>query len=139
MAPLGDAVGLVHRHQRNGELLHQLAEAFGLQPLGRHIHNLVSPRGNLAVGIVQLPDGERAVQQCGRNPDLVQSVSLILHQRNQRGNHQGNAGQHGRRQLVADGLPCSRRHNPQDILSPEDALHQLFLAFLEGIVAEMLF
>ena len=57
LAPLGDAVGLVHRHQGDVCLPHKGLEALGLQPLRGHVDDLVPPRPGPVQGQQILAEG----------------------------------------------------------------------------------
>ena len=78
-----------------------------------------------------------AVQACRRKPGVLQCRDLILHQRDQRGNHDRNAGhQHGRH-LIADGFSRAGRHDAEHVPAGEDLPDQRLLSVAETVVSEI--
>jgi hypothetical protein len=77
--------------------------------------------------------------QSGR-PDAapVQLVNLILHQRDERRDDQRRAGQEKCRQLKAERLSGTRRHDGQQVVTLDDRLDELSLSVAEGAVTEVL-
>lgn len=80
MAPLRDAMGLVHRHQRDGHRRGKALEFSGHQPLGGHIDDFV----HSLPGVVQSPYilliAQRRIEICPGNPRRLQRPHLILHE-----------------------------------------------------------
>ena len=61
LAPLADAVRLVHRDHINGSAARPVQKAVGVQPLRRYIHDLIAPLGGACQHGALLPRGKRAV------------------------------------------------------------------------------
>ena len=99
--PLGNAVRLVHREDRNRHALDRFPETLVVEPFGRHVQQ---PQLALAHGLHharRLLGIERRVQPLGRDAQLVEPVQLVLHQGDQRRDHDRQTRQEQGRQLVA--------------------------------------
>ena len=107
VAPLGDAVRLVDDEQAHVRAAQPLGEARRREALGRDVeqpqvtgdrpcHHLAVDRGVLL----------RVDQRHGAGRDLGQAVHLVLHQRDERRDDDGQVVAHERRQLVAERLPA---------------------------------
>ena len=138
LAPLGDAVGLVHGDHGDGGVLGEVQKLRGEQALGSHVDDLVHPVSGVAQGGPVLAVGQGAVEV--RPPDAVlhQGPHLVLHQGDEGGHHQGQAGKEQGGDLVAQGLPRPGGHNPHRVPAAEQGVHQLLLPRAEGGVAEHL-
>ena len=66
-------------------------------------------------------------------------VHLILHQGNQRADHQSNAIHHQRRELIAHGFASTGGHDHKRVTSIEDAVDGFFLLTLEFVESKKLF
>ena len=53
---------------------------------------------------------ERRIQKCGVHTELAQRADLVLHERDQRRDHDPDAIANERRDLIANGFPAARRH-----------------------------
>ena len=137
LAPLGDAVGLVHSDQGDVRVLRKGAKALGLQPLRRHIDDLVPSGLGPAQGQLILAVGQGAVEKGGGDAGLHQRCHLIPHQGHQRGHHQRDPRQQQRRDLIADGLPAAGGHDVQHVPALQQGVHHGLLAGAEGVVAEI--
>ena len=71
------------------------------------------------------------------NLPLPHGRHLILHQRDERGNHQGQPWQESRRELVAQGFSLSRRHDGQGIAPGQHDADDLLLARTKRRKAEL--
>ena len=79
---------------------------------------------------------QRAIQHRRRNSHLRQLRRLILHQRDQRRNHDhGLSRQHRRRQLVAERFPAAGRHHHARVAASEQAAHDSLLHRTERVVS----
>ena len=72
---------------------------------------------------------QRRVDERGGNLLPGQPVHLVLHQRDQRRDHDRDALEHQRGKLVAQRLAAARRHDDQAVLPGERRRDGLFLAF----------
>ena len=94
MTPLRDAMRFVDRKERDATGRKQLKAAIGEEPLGRHIEqiNLACPHRSLdPAGLIETECG---VEVFGAHAVFAQGVDLILHQSDQRRNHDAHAGAH---------------------------------------------
>jgi hypothetical protein len=136
MPPLADAVRLVHDQPRHARPRERRAEPRLRQPLGRDIEQrqLSLHEGTLRGGA--LGPAHPGMDRRGGQAARLQSVHLVLHQRDERRDHHGRAGQEHRRQLEAERLAGAGRHHRHDVLSIEDRGRDLFLPRPEGFQAE---
>ncbi|MNQ75308.1 hypothetical protein D3C85_900950 [compost metagenome] len=104
VAPLGDAVGFVDHQQGDRHLADEVAEAFVLQAFDRDHQDLQfagSGPGHHCTGLFA---ALRRVDAGGADAVAGEKGQLILHQRQQRRDHQGQVWQVQGRQLVAQRL-----------------------------------
>ena len=139
LPPLGDAVGLVHRHHRDGQRGGQCPEAGAGQPLRRDVQQLVRPSAGLCHDLRHFGGVQRAVQAGGGHAGLFQRRHLVFHQRDQRRNDQRDARPQQRRQLVADGFSAAGGHDAEHVAPRQQPVHQRLLAGAEAVVPEILF
>ena len=137
LPPLGDAVGLVHRHQWDVQTLGQLGKPFGKEPLGGHIKQLIFPRPGSAVGVPDVGFGLGAVEKAGGDPRLPQRHDLIRHQRDEGGDDDGHPGQEQCGDLVAHGFAASGGHDPQHVTVGQNAVDKSLLPGAEGVMAKV--
>ena len=129
---------LIHDDQRKLHLPDHRQEVICSQPFRRHIQQLVSaglqPPEHLALFRRRLGGiEERRRQSC-----LFQCGDLVLHQGNQRGNHQCHPGEQQSRQLIADRFACTSGHYTEGIPPRKQGIHHCFLAWPEGAVSKVL-
>ena len=136
LTPLGDAVGLVHRHQGDGRLPGQGEQPLSRQPLRGGVQQLVLPLPGPLVHQAQLLPGEGAVEKGGGHPGAGEGGHLVLHQGDQGGDHQGDPGQQQGGHLVAQGLAPAGGHHPQHVPAGQDGPDELLLPGAELVVAE---
>ena len=105
VSPLGDAVGLVDRKECGANTL--LLELGGepREPLGRDVEQPEGPIGEPAPDGFPLPVFQRAVQRGRRDTPSGCGRDLILHERDQRGDDEGEAARDQRRHLEANRFP----------------------------------
>ena len=70
-------------------------------------------------------------------PAVGEHVELIFHQRDERRDDDGRAGQQHRGQLIAQRLAGAGRQNGERVFAVQHAPDDLFLARLEVLVAEV--
>ena len=139
LPPLGDAVRLVDREQRDLQLLRERAEAVGQQPLRRDVEDLVSAEARVAVGLAQLLDGHGAVDAAGRDAGVLQGHDLILHERDERRDDERQPRQQQGRDLIAERLARAGGHDGQRVPPGQKGADDLLLPGAEGVVAEISF
>ena len=93
VAPLRDAVGLVHHQQRDADLPHPLHELLVLEALHRDVEQLRLSLLDALELLLGLPLGERAVHQAGLQAVCLDRLDLVLDQCDQRRDDQRRAGQ----------------------------------------------
>ena len=139
LPPLGDAMGLVHRHQGQGQTPGGGEKGLRLQPLRGHIEDAVGPLRQPPANGVLLLKGQGAVQVGRRDAQGFQGHHLVLHQGNQRGDHQGNPLQQQGGNLVAQGFSPAGGHNAHHVPPGQDAVNKGLLPGPEAVVPEVLF
>jgi hypothetical protein len=107
VAPLADAVRFIDRDQRTGQTAQQARKAVRVQALRRDVKQTKAAAGSCAQPTLQLFRTERRSQKRGRNATFSQRVHLILHERNERRNHQSGATGDHSRQLIHEALAAA--------------------------------
>ncbi len=137
MAPLRDAMGLIDHEQADAQLGDCLRERRRAEALGRDVQQTylatADPSERLRViGVAAL--GVDHGDLAGRH--ALQRRHLILHQRDQRRDDDGQVIAQQRRQLIADRLARARRHHDQRVAVGERSRNRLGLAGPKVIKAE---
>ncbi len=106
------------------------------QPLRREIQQPVSPFAGVGNHLGLLLLGDRAVQQRRVDSHLPELHHLILHQRDQRRNHDHRFFLEQRsRQLITQRLAAARRHHDASIVTIQQAAHNAFLQWTERAIS----
>jgi hypothetical protein len=92
VAPFGDAVRLVDGEKLHGPLLQAVDEAVEREAFGGDVEQAVLARVEAAVTALRLLGAEGRVHEGGRDAGGAELVDLILHQRDQRRDDDGQAG-----------------------------------------------
>ena len=100
VTPLADAVGFVDGDQRALDLAQERAEAREAQPFGRGVDEFVLAVGDALHAATNFVAIERRGQVGGGEAPALERLDLIVHQRDQRRDHQGRSRQQGGGQLV---------------------------------------
>ncbi len=135
IAPLGNAVRLIHRQQGDLHRLQTLPEVSGRQAFGRDVEEF-----HLA-GLRFVQGGFRVVGEHagvdGLRPDapLVQILDLVLHQGDEGRDDEAKSPAHKPRYLVCDGLPSAGRHKSERVPAGEDGADDVLLQRTEIVVA----
>ena len=74
----------IHCHQRHGNLLQQGGKLRRIQPLRRHVQQLIRPFPGALVHQLHLLWGEGAVQVSGLDASLAEGGHLVLHEGDER-------------------------------------------------------
>jgi len=136
VAPLRDAVRLVDDEQPDALFLQQPERAQVGQALGRREHDAHGAARQQRLVLEAAVGVQRRVQLHGRHAALRQRVALILHQRDQRRDDDGErVAQHGR-QLVAQRLAGPGGHDGQRAAAGQHARDDLGLARAQFAQAE---
>ncbi|MCY1176775.1 hypothetical protein D9M73_170590 [compost metagenome] len=136
MPPFGNAVRLVHHQQGNRHLGDEVAETLVLQALHRdHQHLQLAGPGALH-HLGGLLATLRRVDAGGGNAVAGKESQLVLHQRQQRRNHQGQVRQVQRWQLVAQRLAGAGGKDRRGRMPGQYGTDRRLLAGAELAVAE---
>ncbi len=138
VAPLRDAMRLVDREQGDRAAAQQVEEARHGQALGCDVEQVERAGGEVALGVVDRRPVQVRVQRRGAHAELAQRCDLILHQRDQRRDHDGDAGPAQRRHLVAHRLAAAGRHQDQGVAAGDHVVDDRRLVAAECVVAEHL-
>ena len=136
MAPLADAMRLIHRDQADADTPQHPHRRPRSKPFRRHVQKLQPPR------LDRLPDGFGLFlgiargERTGGDASLLQGTHLITHQGDQRRDHHRDPLPHQGRQLKAQGFAATRRHDGQNVFACGHRIDDLFLAGAEGIKTE---
>ncbi len=136
VAPLADAMGLVHRDERRVRALQHPLGRGGGEAFGRDVEQLQASL------LDRLPDrlrlllrvagGERARLDSG----LLQGTDLIAHQGDERGNNHRQPVAAERGQLETEGLAAAGGHDREDVPPGADGRHDLLLPGAKSVEAE---
>ena len=99
-----------------------------LHPFRREIEQLKPLLIEILHHAVLFNPGEAGVKRRRRDLSLLQAGDLILHQRDERRDDQGQPGQEGRRQLIAERLALPGRHDRHRIAPSQHCANDLLLA-----------
>ena len=135
VSPLRDAVRLVDGNHTDVHLPQFGLEDFGTQPFGRDVKELEASED----AVVQCHDDflarhPRVDGQCLDAP-FAEVPYLVLHQCDEGGNHNADALLGQCRHLEGDGLPASRRHQPEGVVSFSDAPDDFLLYPPEVVIS----
>ncbi len=108
VAPLRNAVRLVDGEQRDLRFFQQLEHARHRQALGRDVEQVEFAGLQGALRFLYLFAAQSRIQKCGADTELLQRRHLVLHQRDQRRDHQRGARPQQRRQSGSRAT-CRRR------------------------------
>ena len=138
--PLGDAVRLVDREEREArttvDLLEDVEEVREHQPLGCHVQQVELASEQL------LPDGlgllgrQARVPEGGAHAEQPQGVDLVLHERDEGRHNDPDAGQDEGGDLVAQRLAPARGHEHHAVQAVEGPVDDLLLPAAEAREAE---
>ena len=100
MAPLADAVRLVHGESLHLEARYRLQKAWATEPLGCDVEEVqLTPLGSEQSSLT-LRSADRRVHEARPDPLLTQGVHLVLHEGDERAHDQGQARKDDGRELV---------------------------------------
>ena len=119
VAPLDDAVSLVHREQRDARTGVPDETGERREPFGSAVQQSGPPaQGEIEYGAL-VRRRQRAVQEGGGNAPAAQRRDLVLHQRDERRYDDGQPVREQRRYLVAQRLPRTGGQHGQHVPSGE--------------------
>ncbi len=136
VTPLGDAVRLVDREERDRPPVEQPLGALGAQALGGQVEQVQLAAEERLLDRLPLVRVLRRVEESGPHPEGGQRVHLVLHQRDEGRDDDARAFSDQRRDLVAERLAAAGRHQHEGVAAADDLLDDLLLLTAEGAVAE---
>ncbi len=136
VAPFGNAVGFVHGKKRNIQRFEPLDKILRVESLWRDVEQVQFVFSQSGVNFVTFLHRNRAVLRGGPESVCPGGVDLILHQRNERRNHDANAVEEMGGKLIAERFTTARGHDGKDIFSRENGTDNFFLMIAERMEAE---
>ena len=134
--PLGHAVRLVDREQRDPAAIEQPHRRFGPQPLRRQVEQVQLARQERRLDPPPLARLLGRVEEPGPHAQRGQRVHLVLHQRDERRDDHAGAVPDERRDLVAQRLAAAGRHEHERVAAAGDVVDDLPLPAPERLVPE---
>ena len=108
-----------------------------LHPFRRQIEQLKPPLTEILNHAALFKPGEARVKRRRRDLSLLQAGHLILHERDERRNDQGQSGQESCRELIAERLALPSRHDGHRIAPIQHSANDLLLAGSKLCEAEL--
>ncbi len=136
VAPVGDAVRLVHGDQRGRAAGEQLREARNAQPLGSDEQEVETSGEVAPAGLLRFGPGPARVDPLRAQALRLELRHLVLHQRAQRADHESRAAPRDARKLVAERLARAGRRHQQDVASLRHRATHGFLPGAEALETE---
>ena len=137
--PLADAVRLVDDHDRGRRGGEEAAEEIRVEPFRRDIEKLDFSACR-RIGRPRLfGEWDRAVDEGGRDVFFQQRIDLVLHQRDERRNHDAVTRTHEDRQLVAERFSGAGRHDDAEVAPGEDLFDHLLLIVEKAVESVIIF
>ena len=127
MAPLADAMRLIHRDQIDIDPAQQGHGARRRQPLRRDVQQFQPPIVQRLKDILGFLIGIARGQRPRLDPHRLQRAHLIAHQGNQRRDDDGHPVTTQGRQLKTQRFPAARRHDGQCVAPRHHGIDDLFL------------
>ena len=131
VAPLGDAVGFIDGEERDLRSFELREEPLVVEPLGGHVQQLEKTRAEPFGDLACFRKGKRGVQPGRLDAPAAQKVDLVLHQRDERRDDQGDTLQRQGGKLVAERLAAAGREDGQRRLPGQQRLDHRPLAGAE--------
>ena len=138
IAPLRDAVRLVHDDVAQGQHVQVRPEQGRAEALGRDVQELEIPVRRVVEGEVHLPAVHPGVDGQGADPPVGEVLHLVLHQGDQRRDHERKALLHQGGHLEAHGLAPAGGQDGQHVAPFRRGGNDLLLHRPEGFIAPIL-
>ena len=136
VSPGGDAMGFVDDEEAGLHLLHGAEEGGRVESLGRDVEESVEAVAEFVVDETLFVGGLRTVEDVGGDSEFAEVRGLVGHERDERGDDEGESALHDGGKLEAEALAGPGGHDADDIVSGEDVFDGLALGGTEGVVAE---
>ena len=140
VSPLRDTVCLVDGIERNLARLQELHVVLLRQRLRCHVQQFRQPRADVVLHLVDGRLIERRVQVVGHAlmlAEVRQEVHLVFHEGDEGRDDDGHPIHEQRRQLVAQRLAATRRHQYEGVLAIQHIADDGFLVAFERVKAEI--
>ncbi len=134
--PLAGAMGLVNRQQLDPHRPNRIEKSPAAKPLRHHVEQPKLAGGHPLEPVVLLRRRERAIDEAHRQTQRLELIDLVLHQRDQRRNHQRQPVESQRRQLVAEAFSAAGGHDAKTIVSGKNRRDHLLLPGAKRIEPE---
>ena len=127
---------LVDGEERDAQAVEQGEGALAHQALRRDVEQVEPARAGAVLDRPDFAEGERGVEIPGAHPCLPQGVDLVLHQRDEGGDDDRDAGTEQGGDLVAQRLAAAGGHDHQAIAAARDVPDDRFLLASKRAVSE---
>ena len=136
VAPLRDAVSLVNGKQAQGQVLKRAEEGHIAEAFGCDVDESIFPQCKKSQTLVLFRERNGAVDEGREDALTVESIHLVFHQRDERGNDEREAVELQRGELVDERFPRARGHG-EGVLFVEEGLDGFFLSRAKGVETEV--
>ena len=123
VSPLRETVCLVDGDHRDGLMLEDVLEIARIEPFGCDVDEFVLAAGDGVEARARFFHRKAAVDIGRRDALLRERINLVLHERDERRDHERDAGKYERGNLEADRFARPCRHDRDRIVSREQAAH----------------
>ena len=127
IAPLRDAVRLIHRNETHLHISQFEFENLRVQTLGREIEKLVASQYHIVKLLIDFLSRQSRVDGCGADAFFAQMLHLVFHQSNEWSDDDASALHHQGWCLKGDALATACGHKPQCVAPFQDAVHNVAL------------
>ena len=131
-------MGFVNGNQAYRHFLNPSLEHFRLDALRGQIQKFDFPIGAIVKGHVYFASAHTRVDGNGLNPPPSELAHLVLHQSDQRGNHQAHPLHQQGRHLKANGFSPTRGQKGKGILSCQHMVDNIFLWRAKPVITPIL-
>jgi len=139
VSPLGNAVCLIHGEAADFPLLEVFEKAAEHEAFRGDVEHLVVAGEELGVALGCVFFGEGGIEESGGDTVFGETIDLILHEGDERGDDYGEALGEDCGELVAEGLAAAGREKGKDVPFIEGIVYDIFLERAELIVSEVFF
>ena len=136
VAPLGHAVRLVDREERDRRPVEQVEGGAAAEALRRHVEQVELTRHERALHGAAVLRGQRGVEERRADAERREGVHLVLHEGDERGHHDAGPRADQGGDLVAQRLAPAGRHEDQGVAAADDGVDDRGLLAPERVVPE---
>ena len=134
ISPLRDAMSLIHDNETDIHLLKVISEKPGSEPLGRNIQELEITIRRIIESQLHLAPPHTGIDTKSLDTPVIQILHLVLHQGDERSDHDSNTFPHKGRHLETHGLASSGRQYRKHIPAIQSGKDNILLLRTEGVV-----